>query len=317
MGGLSVRTIAQHGYLTRSACPCCSAPTTRAVPTIASDPPAESLPPENHGAFMSGYGARRVFFTYHRCGACGALYCPVFYTLEQLEKLYGRQIENMAEVPLAARQRTQKGYADLLMKYSRRGGGFLEIGADIGLFAAHCAKLGSFDNMWLFEPNRNVHAELTGRLGSQPHSVHVEMRPTDDVPPGSVSAAALIHVLDHLLDPAEFLSLLRRKLEDDGVTLVVTHNVRSLLARVLGRRFPPFALQHPQLYSPLSITRLLERTGFDVIEIREAVNYFPLIHLARAGLSILGLPNPMPNLHGPSLPVKLGNMVVAARKRNR
>jgi 2-polyprenyl-3-methyl-5-hydroxy-6-metoxy-1,4-benzoquinol methylase len=310
----TIRTITQFGYLMRSACPCCFAPLTRATPAVASDPPGESLPPERHGAFMSGYGARRVFFTYHRCAACGALYCPVFYTLEQLEKLYGCQVENMAEVPLAARQRTQDGYADLLMKHCRRGGSFLEIGADIGLFAARCAKLGSFEHMWLFEPNRNVHAELDARLGNQPHSVHVEMWPTDAVTPGSVSTAALIHVLDHLIDPAAFLGLLRDKLEDGGIALLVTHNIDSLLAHALGRRFPPFALQHPQLYSPSSITQLLSGAGFTIIEIRAVINHFPLMHLVHAGLSILGLPTPIPNVHGPLIPVKLGNMAVLARR---
>ena len=264
---------------------------------------------------MSGYGARRVFFTYYRCEICGALYCPLFYTPEQLEKLYGSQTENMAEVPLAARQRTQNGYADLLMKHSRRGGGFLEIGSDIGLFAERCANLGSFDHMWLFEPNRNVHAELSARLTGRPHSIRVEMRPTADVPPRSISTAALIHVLDHLPDPADFLGLLRGKLEDGGVALLLTHNTNSLLARILGRRFPPFALQHPQLYSPSSIARLLDRTGFEIIEVKEAINYFPVMHLAKAGLAVLNIPTSMLDGRGPAIPIKLGNMAVMVRKR--
>lgn len=302
-------------YLSRDACPCCGESAARAQPEIASCPPAEALPFSEHSQFVSGYRARRVFFTYFRCEICDALFCRTFYTEGQLASLYGRQAENMADVPLDARNKTQDGYARLLMSHSCGAGSFLEIGPDIGLFAQRCAQLGSFERFWLYEPNRDVHAELARRLHDVPHTIHATMRPTSDVPKASVSTAALIHVLDHLLHPEAFLGDLAERLERDGVLLIVTHNTGSLLARLLGRRFPPFALQHPQLYSPRAMTRLLDRAGFRVVEITSAVNYFPLMHLARACFAVLGLPAPLPQLTLPLIPIRLGNMAVIARKR--
>jgi len=302
-------------YFVRKACPCCGAPSAQATPVVSSDPPAETLTFTQHTGFMSGYGARRVFFTYARCGICDLLFCPTFYGHEQIERLYGRQAENMAEAPLSVREKTQERYARLLLEHSRLEGGFLEIGADIGIFAQACTAAGRFDHAWLYEPNRDVHGELARRLAGQRHSLHIEMWPTDNVPAGSVSTAAMIHVLDHLLEPVAFLGKLWGKLEDNGVVLVVTHNASSLLARALGRRWPPFALQHPQLYSPKSITKLFERSGFSVVKIDQAVNYFPLVYLMRAGLSILGLPPVLPQSGRPIIPVKLGNMAVVVRKR--
>lgn len=301
-------------YLRRTACPCCEARLADATLAVASNPPAESMPFDRHSAFASGYGTERVFFSYFRCGKCGAMYCPLFYTEPQLAQLYGQQAENMGEVPLAARLRTQERYAQLLMKHSPGKGAFLEIGPDIGLFAASCAQSGVFDQFWLYEPNRSVHAELASRLGSYRHTIHSSMWPTEDLPPGTVSAAALIHVLDHLLDPAMFLTEIRHKLLPGGRLLIVTHNVDSLLARTLGRRFPPFALQHPQLYSPGSITRLLERSGFTVVQIAAAINDFPLLHLMRAGLAVMGLPRLWLRGQGPLVPIKLGNMAVVATR---
>lgn len=303
------------GYLARATCPCCGAPRDRAAAAIASRPRAEDLPAEAHGSFVSGYSAHRLFFTYFRCRDCSALYCPVFYSENQLETNYGRQAENMSEVPLPARRRTQEGYADLLMPHCRGAGSFLEIGADIGLFADRCAILGRFDHYWLYEPNQNAHPELSRRFRDRPHTIRSEMWPGDDLPRDCFSAAALIHVLDHLLDPEAFLRRIRDSLGNDGVLLLVTHNTASLLARTLGRHWPPFALQHPQLYSPRPIARLLERAGFDVIRTAGAVNFFPLMHLVRGGLSVLGLPLLAPHAQGPTIPVKLGNMAVVARKR--
>jgi hypothetical protein len=302
-------------YFHRAACPCCGASAERSAKAVASHPSAEELRPEEHTNFVSGYSARRVFFSYHRCGECDALYCPVFYTEKQLGSLYGRQAENMADVPMHARVRTQHGYAELLMRHSRGDRGFLEIGADVGLFAERCAKLGRFEQFWLYEPNLSVHADLARRLAGHQYKIHSAMWPTSDLPRESCSSAALIHVLDHLLDPIEFLGKIRDALDDGGTVLVVTHNTGSLLARALGRRFPPFALQHPQLYSPASITRLFERAGYDIVRIADAVNYFPVMHLVRGGLSVLGLPSFAPHLQGPTVPIRLGNMAVIARKR--
>jgi SAM-dependent methyltransferase len=313
MTASEVRTDA---FAVRAACPCCGASGSDAQLAVRSDPPAETLPFDKHTDFASGYTTERVFFSYYRCRNCGALYCRTFYTQGQLEALYGRQAENMGNVPLAARQRAQEGYARLLLKHSRKAGGFLEIGPDIGLFAQYCARAGSFDHFWMYEPNRLVHAELAGRLAGYVHTIRDTMSP-DGVPPRSTSTAVLIHVLDHLLDPLGFLAELNETLEPGGVLLVVTHNTDSLLARALGRRFPPFALQHPQLYSPRSITTLFERAEFEIVEIADAVNYFPLMHLARAGLTVFKIPDLLPDIQGPIVPIRLGNMAVVGRKKHR
>ena len=265
---------------------------------------------------MSGYGARRVFFTYYRCEICGALYCPLFYTPEQLEKLYGSQTENMAEVPLAARQRTQNGYADLLMKHSRRGGGFLEIGSDIGLFAERCATLGSFDHMWLFEPNRNVHAELSARLTGRPHSIRVEMRPTADVPPRSISTAALIHVLDHLLGssrlprsaPGKARGRWRRPLAHPQHQLPPGANTRPTLSALRAAASATlFSIVDRAASRP---HRFRDHRGqssrklFSCHASRESRTGGPQHSDIHAG-----------RVRGPAIPIKLGNMAVMVRKR--
>ena len=121
---------------------------------VCSSPRAEDLQFEQHGDFLSGYMPHRIFFTYLKCRECGAHYCPLYYSAEQLRQLYERQPENMADVPLGSRARTQAGYLEILRRYSRMAGGLLEIGADIGLFAQACADAGQFDRLWLAEPNR-------------------------------------------------------------------------------------------------------------------------------------------------------------------
>jgi 2-polyprenyl-3-methyl-5-hydroxy-6-metoxy-1,4-benzoquinol methylase len=282
---------------------------------MASIPPAETLAPEEHGKFLSGYASTRVFFTYYKCSDCEALYCPTYYSHEQLDQLYSRQAENMAEVPLVARLRTQKAYFKLLMRYSRMAGGFLEIGSDIGFFAETCARTGAFEHFWLYEPNREVHDQLVNRFQHRSFTIRSANFTSADVPAGSISTAVMVHVLDHLLDPGQMLREIYRSLEPRGVLFVVTHDAQSLLARVLARRWPPFTLQHPHLFSPRSMEMLFTKCGFETVEITKSLNYFPATYLLRAAFTVLGI-NPyfIPDWEWPMLSLKLGNIAAIARK---
>jgi SAM-dependent methyltransferase len=302
-------------YLRVEFCPCCGAPAADAERRVASSPPAETLSPDRHGAFLSGYTHARVFFTYFECSRCSALFCPTYYRQSQLDGLYGRQAENMVSVPLAARKRTQENYARLLRRHSRMAGNFLEIGPDIGLFASSFGRAGSFDHFWLYEPNRDVHQSLADNFRGLRFTINPGIFRASDVPAQSLSTAVMIHVLDHLLQPKEFLQEVRASLEPGGVVLIVTHDCASVLARALGRRWPPYTLQHPQLFSERSLAALLQASGFDVVETVKTTNYFPLPFLMRAALTVFGLPEGFaPAGEKPLLGLKLGNLGTIARK---
>jgi len=306
----------QDVYAQRDQCPCCGAHRSGAERAVASTPTAESLRPAQHGAFLSGFDSARIFFTYYRCTDCEALYCPVYYSGPQLEQLYARQSENMSDTPLVARLRTHERYADIVARYSRLSGDFLEIGSDVGLFAELLARRGTFDRFWLYEPNREVHAQLANRLRSYNCTIRHTGYRAADIPAGSVSTAGMIHVLDHLFEPARLLRDLRQTLEPEGVLFIVTHDATSLLARVLGRRWPPYTLQHPHLFSPRALRLLLESCGYKGVEIVKTQTYMPLSYLLRAGLSTLGLPSAfLPNSSHGLLTLPLGNIAAVARNR--
>jgi hypothetical protein len=194
-------------------------------------------------------------------------------------------------------------------------GNFLEIGPDIGLFASSFAKVSSFDHFWLYELNRDVHQSLADNFCGLSHTISAGIFRASDVPAQSVSTAVMIHVLDHLLEPLEFLQEVRASLEPGGVVFIVTHDCASLLARALGRRWPPYTLQHPQLFSRRSIAALLQTSGFEIIESVKTTNYFPLPFLLRAALTVFGLPERLvPEGTTPLLGIKLGNIGTIARK---
>jgi hypothetical protein len=107
----------------------------------------------------------------------------------------------------------------------------------------------------------------------------------------------------------------RASLEPDGVVFIVTHDCGSGLARILGRRWPPYTLQHPQLFSQRSLATLLQASGFGVVESVKTTNYFPVPFLMRAALTVFGLPERLiPAAESPLIGFKLGNIGTIARK---
>ena len=302
-------------YLRRDTCPTCGAPVSAAEATIRSTPPAEILPFGSHGAFLSGYTGRRVFFTYHRCRVCRGLYCPIYFTPAQLDQLYGHQRENMAEVPLPAREATHRAYFELLRPHASLDGEYLELGPDIGLFTQLCVDHGRFTRVHLFEPNREVHSSLSVRMAERDAHISAEPYRTGALSGQNLSVAVLIHVLDHLIDPTVILEALHADLRPGGTVFIVTHDEASIMARVLGRRWPPYTLQHPQLFAPHSIARLLERCRFSVVDTRKTVNYFPATHLLRSIFTVAGFERLAPRFDHPlTVGVKLGNIATIARK---
>jgi hypothetical protein len=298
-------------YLKR-ACPVCGAqPPAR--PATSSETRAEDLGFDALVPYWNGFFKDKVFFSYARCEGCGLLYAPIFFNGAQLEELYGQMPPNMAEVPLDALRRTQAGYFEALKSCSPLTGGFVEVGPDIGLFTENCAREGKFEEFWLFEPNRDVAAALATTVDGRKHHIIHDMFGFSHVPDHAASVAVMIHVLDHLLDPVATLRELRGKLAPGARLLLVTHDEASLLRRVVGWRWPAFCLQHPQIYNPETIGKLLARAGFRVEQQRRTTNYFQVSFLLKHLLWTFGMRiRSVPSFGRITVGLKLGNILTIA-----
>ncbi len=295
-------------------CPSCRANASASNAAVASAPPAEAQPFEDLQQQWYGFFKKSTFFTYNRCAACGMLYSPQYFTEPQLARLYASMPPNMVEVSDGALERTQLGYFRELQKFSKLEGEFLEIGPDVGMFAEACVRYGHFTKFWMFEPNVDAHAELRRRIGDNELYVSTHLLDLSDVPDNSIDAVAMIHVLDHILDPVGFLSELRPKLKRDATMLIVTHDESSLLARLLKSRFPAYCLQHPHLFNPKSMRSLLGQAGYGVAETKRSVNQFPVTFLIKHAVFALGLGKiNLPKLLWLRLPLRLGNFITIAR----
>lgn len=74
----------------------------------------------------------------------------------------------------------------------------------------------------------------------------------------------LSDLLEHIPCPQDFLGEVRRILTQDGLLMIVTPDVSSLTARLMGSRWSHYKAEHLHYFSPRTITRLLAENGFTV-----------------------------------------------------
>jgi len=82
------------------------------------------------------------------------------------------------------------------------------------------------------------------------------------------STIVLNNVLEHLFSPKKTLEKIRNILNDTGLLVVSVPNIESLGFKIFKSYWYPLQPpRHLYLYSPQTIRRLLEQTGFKIIEI--------------------------------------------------
>lgn len=292
-------------------CPSCGSPSADCRVEVRSKVDLAIDPGDVIDEYWGGFRRDDFFFDYVRCGSCGLLYNAEYLRHDLIAHAYSDMEDNTSGVPQHLLRKTQSRYVAAMEKFAPMDGVYLEIGPDIGLAAKLAVERGSISKLVLVEPNRTTHDTL--RLLA-PGIDTVVLDSIDEVEPGiQVDRLFLVHVLDHLTNPRDDLIGLRKRMAAGGILAVVVHNEASFLRRVLGRKWPPFRLQHPQLFSRRTLTTLIESSDFKVLKVRSTFNTFSARHLLATGLSMVGLsPKWLSRVPEFGLTVPLGNIVAVA-----
>jgi hypothetical protein len=256
-----------------------------------------------------GLRQKQVFFTYSRCGRCDLLYCPVFFSEEALASLYSSMPDNTSVGGLEGTRRTQAGYAELFDEANVKEP-FLDIGADIGLLT-EAVQGATKTSAVCIEPNESVWPEIRERLGEK---VGIHKSIGDLLPGVMFSQIGAVHVLDHLLEPKKLLREAGQVSVDSGELLLVVHNEKSMLRRLLANKWPPFCLQHPQLFNPDTLRSILGSAGWSTRKIGRTTNYVSLGNGINNAMGLIGRGSFVlsPRLSDITVPVRTGNMYALA-----
>jgi hypothetical protein len=298
----------------RRACPICKSLNISTQPESAARKPAEKMNWDEAKSYFIGLRSDQVFFSYYRCIDCELLYCPWYFTKEQIAILYSEMPDNTMGEDKSTISKTQSAYAKWILRDGVSSATYLEVGPDIGLVSRNVIALQTPKRVSFIEPNQSVRKELiesSSKVSLIEVVDFIENLQNDDF-----TLIVGIHVYDHLLDPIQDLINLQKRANNQAHISIVVHDEKSLLRKALRAKWPPFCLQHPQLYNRRTLENLLSMSGWSVKAIEKSTNWYHLRYFIRMGLSVVGvrdfLSRLLPNFE---FPIRLGNLICLAEKK--
>ncbi len=258
---------------------------------------------------------KRVHFRIVECAKCGLIYSNPIYTEQKILDLY-KESEFIDEQQLSNMLEDYLYQLKAAVSIVKKKGRLLEIGCGNGFFLKAALDLG-FEDVCGVEPGRDAvskaHPSVKDKIINDTFSAEIFDEKSFDL-------ICVFQVMDHLLDPSEFLSDIHKILKDDGVILLINHNVRFILTRLLGSKSPMFDIEHIYLFDKLTIRKILEKNNFEIITISNTKNNYTLGYC----LKMFPLPSFLKNillkvssalnLSDKTIKIPAGNMVSIARK---
>lgn len=210
---------------------------------------------------------------HHKCGLCGTQYANPRPSAELLGEFYGqsKNYEYWAKFvfPASSEMRREKLFrpraeavAEAADKYLGEGPlGLLEVGAAYGLFCDEVQRSKRFARVVGIEPTPDL-AQICRDL-----NIEIIESPYEKVSlDAPVDIVAHFEVIEHLFDPKAFLMWCRGQLRDNGLVVFTCPNVAGFETIVLGRESGAIDHEHINMFTLASMTALLDRCGFDVLE---------------------------------------------------
>lgn len=210
------------------------------------------------------------------CPVCAVLYAPQVPSRQFLAAAYAEAgYDSDAEATYAA-----ASYAGALAE--RLDGlpdraSALELGCGNGALLTRLRALG-FESVVGIEPSRE--AVLAAPPGVR-ELIRVEAFDAGRFRPASFTLVVANQMLEHVDDPCAVLRGASRLLKPGGAMMIVSHNYRHWLMRLLGTRSPIIDVEHLQIFSPASLRYALARTGFEAVRIASFRNRYPLRYWLR------------------------------------
>src|SRR5665647_1143686 len=148
----------------------------------------------------------------------------------------------------------------------------LEIGTGTGIFLERLSREG-FTELVGVEPSS---AAIAAAPEYRRAWIREGMFEEKDFAPASFDLICCFMTMEHVRDPNIVASAALHLLRPGGAFVTVTHDYRSLVNRLLGRRSPIIDIEHMQLFSKRSARHLFESVGYADVTVRAFVNAYTL-----------------------------------------
>jgi 2-polyprenyl-3-methyl-5-hydroxy-6-metoxy-1,4-benzoquinol methylase len=209
-----------------------------------------------------------------RCSQCGFIFADASEVTE-LVSLY----EQMSDPGYEGSQEGRILQMRWLLRKARKvrpaAKSVLDVGAGSGLLVGEAQRLGL--KAVGVEPSHSL-VELASRLyglhlvqGVFPHPALSNRR---------FDCIFLVDIIEHVANPVELLTHCASALAADGILIMITPNVDSVVARLLGRRWWHLRIAHVGYFGKASLAKAVERAGLIIVQQFYAKWFFRIGYLA-------------------------------------
>jgi SAM-dependent methyltransferase len=251
----------------RNTCPLCHSEETRLFKTGTIEP--QNISTNDFKITDSAYGSLWTFF---KCTHCKYVFSNPYVPEESIVEFYS-QLEDQ-EYSAEAEGRT-KNFKTIFKRLKRLNPGksLLDVGAASGIFLA-LAKEEGYEVAGI-EPSEYLVNEAKKRYDLDLFNGIIEdYKRTEKYP-----VITLLDIIEHLVDPDAFMSAVDALMADDGLLVIVTPDVNSLAARLMGKRWWHYRIAHINFFNLSSIRFLLDRHGYEIVLKKKYVWNFTLFYL--------------------------------------
>lgn len=122
-------------------------------------------------------------------------------------------------------------------------------------------------------------SEDAGNIAKKLSGVQVHVGDIGSMPPSltNFTLVVLINVIEHIYSPVQFLSSIKQRLKDNGRIVVATPDIGSFWHLIMRKKWPSFKIpEHVAFYSRKTLKYLLQKSGFDDIQLLPFPHAFPL-----------------------------------------
>lgn len=138
----------------------------------------------------------------------------------------------------------------------------VEVGPGFGTFSSLATESGNFESVLAIEPTPELAQACRDR------GVNVVEKRVEDASDALQGANVVVsfEVLEHLFDPNTFLSSLSEALSTGALVVLSCPNGKGFDIAMLGEKALAVDSEHVNLLNPASLSLLLEKHGFDVLQ---------------------------------------------------
>lgn len=224
-----------------------------------------TLEPDNFTITDANYGTT---LTIYQCEDCGFLFCPDAGDVTS----YYAELEDQEYEDTRDQRKLQARKLLKQIKRYKPSGTLLDIGAGSGILVEEAVNFGYQasgvePSRWLVEQSNKL--SIPVREGIFPEAIADK----------KYDIITLIDVLEHVHTPIQLLKDISAHLTKDGIAIIVTPDVKSIAARLLGKKWWHFRVAHISYFEKANFKLALKNSGLEAVKWYRPSWFFPLDYL--------------------------------------